>query len=240
METYGGGGLRGGPALTGCKGEGEEKSDLFTVPYIKHSLTAVQKKDEGNNVFFMHLNRWTQSQVSFLISFWLWLLDYQVGTFVFILRLCQHLPWTPWSKNSFSAKKGFAVYFPAAFSCEILRQLGHVRAACEGRDCNWSRLPQMKHGCLKRQWHTFSLTCSVRASLLVWFLTVSHEPICTGLTKVALSAGRQSNRSSVCGEHQRRISTGVSQCQRRFARSNLWEIWRFFHLKNVKIYSLSN
>lgn len=157
-----------------------------------------------------------------------------------ILRLCQHLPWTP-SKNSFSAKKKrLAVYFPAAFSCEILRQLGHVRAACEGRDCNWSRLPQMKHGCLKRQWHTFSLTCSVRASLLVWSLTVSHDPICPGLTKVALSAGRQSNRSSVCGEHQRQISTGVSQRQRRFARSNLWEICWFFHLKNVQIYYLSN
>lgn len=30
----------------------EEKSDLFTVLYIKHSLTAKQKEDESNNVFF--------------------------------------------------------------------------------------------------------------------------------------------------------------------------------------------
>lgn len=43
MKTYGGGGLRGGPELTGCKESIEEKSDLFTVPYIKYSRTEEQK-----------------------------------------------------------------------------------------------------------------------------------------------------------------------------------------------------
>lgn len=125
------------------------------------------------------------------------------------LRLCQHLPWTPWNKDS-QQNKRLAVYFPAAFRCKILRQLGRGREACEGRACNWSRLQLMKHDCLKRQWHIFSLTCSVRSSLLAWSLTVSHEPICNGLTKVALSAGWRSNRSFVCGEQQRRISTDIS------------------------------
>lgn len=41
---------------------------------------------------------------------------------------------------------------------------------------------------------------------LFGLLTVSHEPICTGLTKVALSAGRQSDRN-VCGDRRRQITT---------------------------------
>lgn len=196
---------------------GRKKSDLFTVPYIKHSLTAVQKKDEGNNVFFYAFEQMNEVPALFLnliLAVIAWLPS---GHLCFHFTTMSAFTLNTLKQKLLLCKKRLAVYFPAAFSCEILRQLGHMRVAWEGRDCNWSRLPQMKHSCLKRQWHTFSLTCSVMASLLVWFLTVSHEPICTGLTKVALSAGRQSNRSSVCGEHQRRISTGVSQCQHRFA-----------------------
>lgn len=44
MKTYGGGGLRGGPALTGCNGEGEKKSDLFRVPSIKQSDSGVKER----------------------------------------------------------------------------------------------------------------------------------------------------------------------------------------------------
>lgn len=161
-------------------------------------------------------NELTKSQLSFL-SFWLWVLNYQAGAFGFITTMSAFTLNT--LKQRLPPKK--AVCFPAAFSCKI--QLGCGRVACEGRACNWSSLPQMKQGCLKRQWHTFSLTCSVRSSLLACSLTVSHEPICTGLTKVALSAGRRGNRSFVCGEQQRRISTDIPSANTHLHAAVCWK-----------------
>lgn len=165
-------------------------------------------------------DEFTKSQLSFL-SFRLWVLNYQAGAFGFITTMSAFTLNT--LKQRLPPEKRLAVCFPAVFSCKILGQLGRGRVACEGRACNWSRLPQMKHGCLKRQWHTFSLTCSVRSSLLAWSLTVSHEPICTGLTKVALSAGRRSNRSFVCGEQQRRISTDIPSANTHLHAAVCWK-----------------
>lgn len=121
--------------------------------------------------FCVHLNRWIYQVPALLVVFLfrLWLLNYWAGAFVFIYDVSvflEHL-----ETKSSSQKKRLAVYFPAAFSGETLRQLwaGRVR---EGRDRSWSRPPRMKHGCLKSPWHTLSLSGSARSSVRVQSLPV--------------------------------------------------------------------
>lgn len=72
----------------------------------------------------------------------------------------------------------------------------------------------------------------MRVQSLFGLLTASHEPISTGLTKVALSAGQQSNRSVVCRDHLKQITANVCQHKHTFACSNLLEISSLVKLKH--------
>lgn len=101
----------------------EEKSDLFTVPHIKHSLTAERSKMKEIVSFLCILNRFIyQVPALLVVPFRLRLLNY-LAVPLFSFTTMSAFTSNTLKQRALLHQKRLAFYFPAAFGCKTLRQL---------------------------------------------------------------------------------------------------------------------